>query len=41
MGIEGCKQINQLQREALRSKYTLAKEGETEKEEESEKEDKE
>jgi exosome complex component RRP41 len=41
MGIEGCKQINQAQRESLKAKYTLTKEGETEKEEESEKEAKE
>jgi len=36
MGLEGCKQISQLQKEALKAKYTVAKEDE--KEEESEEE---
>ncbi len=33
--LEGCKQINQIQREALRAKYVVAKETETEKETET------
>ena len=32
MALEGCKQINQIQKEALRAKYVVAKEIETEKE---------
>ncbi|MCJ7560883.1 exosome complex exonuclease Rrp41, partial [Candidatus Bathyarchaeota archaeon] len=32
MALEGCKQINQIQKEALRAKYSVAKEAETEKE---------
>jgi exosome complex component RRP41 len=32
MALEGCKQINQIQKEALRAKYVVAKEVETEKE---------
>ena len=39
MGIEGCKQINQLQREALKAKYTAVKEAGAEKEEEAEEEE--
>jgi hypothetical protein len=35
MALEGCKQINQVQREALRAKYVVAKEAETEKEAEA------
>jgi exosome complex component RRP41 len=38
MALEGCKQINQLQKEALRAKYKVVKEAEAEKEEEGEKE---
>jgi exosome complex component RRP41 len=33
LAIEGCKQISQVQKEALRAKYAVAKEGEAEKEE--------
>jgi exosome complex component RRP41 len=36
MGIEGCKQIGQLQKEALKAKYTAAKEDEKEEETEEE-----
>jgi len=39
MGIEGCKQINQLQREALKAKYTAVKEAGAEKEGEAEEEE--
>ncbi len=35
MALEGCKQINQIQKEALRAKYSVAKEAETEKEAEA------
>ncbi len=35
MALDGCKQINQIQREALRAKYAVAKETETEKEAET------
>ncbi len=35
MALDGCKQINQIQREALRAKYVVAKEAETEKEAEA------
>ena len=35
MAVEGCKQINQIQKEALRAKYSVAKEAETEKEAEA------
>jgi len=35
MALEGCKQINQIQKEALRAKYSVAKEAETEKEAET------
>jgi exosome complex component RRP41 len=38
MALEGCKQINQLQKEALRAKYMVAKEAEGEGEEEVEEE---
>jgi len=38
MALEGCKQINQLQKEALRAKYMVAKEAEAEGEEETEEE---
>lgn len=38
MGVDGCKQISQLQKEALKAKYITAKEGEAEKEEEAEEE---
>jgi len=34
LAIEGCKKLNQVQKEALRVKYEGAKEGESEKEEE-------
>jgi exosome complex component RRP41 len=33
MAIDGCKQVSQIQREALRAKYVVAKEAEAEKEE--------
>jgi len=33
LALDGCKQIGQIQKEALRSKYVVAKEAETEKEE--------
>lgn len=36
MALEGCKQINQLQKEALRAKYKVVKEAEAKKEEEGE-----
>jgi exosome complex component RRP41 len=36
LAIEGCKQIGQIQKEALRAKYVVAKEAETEKEESEE-----
>ena len=36
LGVEGCKQISQLQKEALRAKYVTVKEEEAEKEEETE-----
>ncbi len=36
MGVEGCRQISQLQRDALKAKYTAAKEAEAEKEDEAE-----
>jgi len=39
MALEGCKQINQVQKEALKTKYVAVKEAETEKEEESEEEE--
>jgi exosome complex component RRP41 len=35
MALEGCKQINQIQKEALRAKYSVEKEAETEKEAEA------
>jgi exosome complex component RRP41 len=35
MAVEGCKQINQIQKEALRAKYSVEKEAETEKEAEA------
>jgi len=38
MAVEGCKQINQLQKEALKAKYVAAKEAGVEKEEEAEEE---
>ena len=33
LAMEGCKQVSQIQKDALRAKYTVAKEGEGEKEE--------
>jgi exosome complex component RRP41 len=35
IAVEGCKQINQIQKEALRAKYSVEKEAETEKEAEA------
>ena len=35
MAVEGCKEINQIQKEALRAKYSVEKEAETEKEAEA------
>ena len=41
IGVEGCKQISQIQKEALRAKYVTVKEAAPEKEEEADKEAKE
>jgi exosome complex component RRP41 len=38
MALEGCKQVNQLQKEALKAKYKVVKEAAAEKEDEGEKE---
>lgn len=41
MAIDGCKQINQMQKDALKAKYSIAKESEAEAEKEGEEEGKE